>query len=509
MRLSFLFTLLSAAAAITPTSSTTSTADGADGAASAAAVCSDLAHTLPPSAILTPSLSSSNDETAYTTVQTAGFNALNNVLRPACIVQPTTTQHVAAVMRSVFEHGAKYAVRAGGHTGMAGWDGVSSGVLVDLSHMVHFAFDPKAQVVEVGPGLRWEQIYALASAHGVAPLGGRVGHVGTGLLLGGGLSIISPQHGYACDGIVAAQIVLVNGTVRHVDAHTDPDLLRAVKGGGGRVGVVTRYTLRAFPTGHKTDKRWFGGMLLSFDHAGMDEMVRLTEEFTAEPEDDPRATVLANVGFVKRDGTSMWVGTTFLFYRGTQREFERVFYAYLSIKGVVADVKPLSYWDATQVTPLGWKPDQAYKWMGGSLYPSASTYLSLWSNVTSFLHTHERVLDSAFLSLTPVRAHQVEQGYRAGGNALSPPRNGRGYAHWLFSNTLAPGTTAFPEQLERDRLRLIEENPSSKGLPLLLNEVDASQNVFETYGWYEELKRQYESVDPSGFSVAHQQGPMF
>ncbi|TKY88859.1 hypothetical protein EX895_002100 [Sporisorium graminicola] len=494
------------AAAVAPALSTSSTASFAVAASPASAVCEELRTTLPPSCVLIPS---SNNDAAYTAARTNGFNPLNNVLRPICIVQPATTQETATAMRSIYAHAAPYAVRAGGHTGMAGWDSVASGILLDLSRLTGFHYDAAAAVVHVGPGLRWEQIYEYAEEHGVAPMGGRVGHVGTGLLLGGGLSLLSPLYGYACDGIIAAEVVAVDGGIRWVDAESDPQLLRAIKGGGGRVGIVTRYILRAFSTGTRDEKRWFGGTVTSLDRTGMDAMVRLTEQFVAQPRDDARATVLTNVGLLKHNSSTLWLGTTFLFYKGTQQDFERVFQPMLAIDGAAVDVKPMSYYEVTKVTPLGWSSSQAYKWIGGSLYPSRSTktYSSLWSSVQTFLAQHEHTLDSAFLSFTPVRTHQIDAGYLVGGNALSPPR-GRSYSHWLFSNILAPGTTAFPPELELDRLRLIKENPPSAGLPLLLNEVDASQKVFETYGWFEELKRVYTRVDPSGFSVKHQQGPV-
>lgn len=403
---------------------------------------------------------------------------------------------------------------------MAGWDSVEGGILLDLCRMTEFEYDAEAEVVKVGAGLRWEQIYELAEGYGVAPMGGRVGHVGTGLLLGGGLSLLSPRYGYACDGIVSVEVVTVDGKVRHVESG-DP-LLRAIKGGGGRFGIVTHYSLCAYRTGKDDEKVWYGGTVTSFDPSGMKEMVRLTETFVQAP-DDANATMLSNVGLVKHNGSTLRLGTTFLFYKGGKEVFEEVFEGFLKIEGAVVDVKEMSFYEASKVTPLGWRSDQAYKWIGGSLYPDpsplppaavpsssseASVYLGLWNNIRSFLTQHESLLHSAFLSITPVRTNQIDQGYLAGGNALSPPR-GRSYMHWLFSNILDPGSTAFPEELEKDRLKLIRESPSSKGLPLLLNEVDASQRVFESYGWYEGLKEVYGEVDPSGFSVRYQQGPTF
>ena len=469
---------------------------------SALSVCTSLVSLLPRSIVLLVTSPS------YTSAATSAYNPLNAALSPACIIQPTTTAHLSTTMHVIHQHRVHYAVRAGGHSGMTGWDATERGVLIDLSKLTHFQYDPDGQTVTVGAGLRWSQIYELSEKFGVSPMGGRVGHVGTGLLLGGGLSLLSPMYGYACDGIVGVQVVTVQGYVRHIDARSHPSWLRAIKGGGGRFGIVTSYTLRAFPTGTRDEERWFGGSVTTLTRSGMDSMVLLTEEFVAEPHDDPRATMLSNVGMIKQNGVPFWCGTAFLFYQGTKAEFERVFARFMAIPEASIDIRTMSYIEASQTIPLGWAADQAYKWIGGSLYPHSHSYLSLWRNVSSFLAHHEATLDSAFLSITPVRTTQIKAGYAAGGNALSPPK-GKPYAHWLCSQILAHGTNEFPNELDEDRLRLIEQNPSSAGLPLLLNEVDESQRVFGSYGWYRGLRELYTRVDLKGFAVRYQDGPAF
>lgn len=39
---------------------------------------------------------------------------------------------------------------------------------------------------------------------------------------------------------------------------------------------------------------------------------------------------------------------------------------------------------------------------------------------------------------------------------------------------------------------------ASEGIPLYMNECDVEQNVFETYGQYEFLKKVYQKYDPTG-----------
>jgi hypothetical protein len=85
----------------------------------------------------------------------------------------------------------------------------------------------------------------------------------SGLLLGGGLSYLSPSSGFACDTYRSLDVVLPSGeliTVTGTNAYSD--LFRALKGGGSRFGIVTRYEVQAIHVGTAADKTWFGGTIL-------------------------------------------------------------------------------------------------------------------------------------------------------------------------------------------------------------------------------------------------------
>ena len=60
--------------------------------------------------------------------------------------------------------------------------------------------------------------------------------VGTGLLLGGGLSYLSARHGFSVDALVAADVVLVDGRVITANATNEySDLFMALKVNGTRL----------------------------------------------------------------------------------------------------------------------------------------------------------------------------------------------------------------------------------------------------------------------------------
>jgi hypothetical protein len=51
-----------------------------------------------------------------------------------------------------------------------------------------------------------------------------------------------------CSNILSYEIVLASGSITTASASTNPDLWRALKGGGNNFGIVTRITIRSFPS---------------------------------------------------------------------------------------------------------------------------------------------------------------------------------------------------------------------------------------------------------------------
>jgi FAD/FMN-containing dehydrogenase len=177
--------------------------------------------------------------------------------RPAAIVRPTGAGEVARVVGLAREAGLPLAVRSGGHS-LAGHSVADGGIVLDLSEMTALELDLERRTAWAQTGLTAGAYTATVGAHGLATGFGDTGSVGIGgLTLGGGVGFLVRAHGLTIDNLLAAELVTADGRVLEVDDERHPELFWAIRGGGGNLGVATRfrYRLRELPS-------IVGGMLI-------------------------------------------------------------------------------------------------------------------------------------------------------------------------------------------------------------------------------------------------------
>ncbi|MFI6503674.1 FAD-binding oxidoreductase [Nonomuraea typhae] len=177
--------------------------------------------------------------------------ALHNSMidrRPAMIVRVSGAQDVVAALEHARRHGMEVSVRGGGH-GVAG-RALGGDLVVDLSALRGVTVDARARTAVVGGGATWRDVDQATQAHGLAVPGGRVSHTGVaGLTLGGGDGWLSTRHGLACDNLAGVEMVTAGGRILDVTGEDEPELMWALRGGGGNFGVVTSFTFRLHPVG--------------------------------------------------------------------------------------------------------------------------------------------------------------------------------------------------------------------------------------------------------------------
>jgi len=169
--------------------------------------------------------------------------------RPAIIVRCKNADDVIATVKHAAANDLPISIRAGGHN-VAGHAVCDDGVMIDLSQMRAVAVDPAKRVALVEGGALWRDVDASSQAHGLATPGGLISDTGVaGLTLSGGIGWLRAKHGLSIDNLLAADVVTADGTLVPTSAEQNPDLLWALKGGGGNFGVVVRFEFALHPIG--------------------------------------------------------------------------------------------------------------------------------------------------------------------------------------------------------------------------------------------------------------------
>jgi len=96
-----------------------------------------------------------------------------------------------------------------------------------------------------------------------------------GLTLGGGIGYLTRRFGLTVDNLIGADVVLGDGSLVHAYDNAHPDLLWALRGGGGNFGVVTSFTFRCHDIGDHGII--YGGPVL-YDIADTREVMRWYRE---------------------------------------------------------------------------------------------------------------------------------------------------------------------------------------------------------------------------------------
>ncbi|ETS77959.1 hypothetical protein PFICI_10021 [Pestalotiopsis fici W106-1] len=189
--------------------------------------------------------------TAAYTARNQSYWSVSARINPTCIVQPRSTEQVAqAITILKTQTTCKWAVRGGGHASYPGASNISDGVTLDLGLMNQTEYDADGQIAKIGAGGRWHEVYTALEPFGVTVPGGRASQVGVaGFLLGGGNSFFSSMVGLGCDSVINFEVVLASGQVVNANREVNADLHKALKGGSGNFGVVTRFDVQAFPIG--------------------------------------------------------------------------------------------------------------------------------------------------------------------------------------------------------------------------------------------------------------------
>src|SRR5436853_4364379 len=162
--------------------------------------------------------------------------------KPRLIAKCADVADVIACVNLARENKILLAIRGGGHN--AGGLGIADDALViDLAPIKYTRVDPAAGTVTVGGGCTWGDVDHATHPFGFAVPSGIISTTGVGgLTLGGGIGHLTRKCGLTIDNLLSADVVLADGSFVNANADENGDLFWALRGGGGKFGVVTSLT---------------------------------------------------------------------------------------------------------------------------------------------------------------------------------------------------------------------------------------------------------------------------
>jgi FAD/FMN-containing dehydrogenase len=200
--------------------------------------------------------------------------------RPAFIARCADAADVMSAVNFARDNELALAIRGGGHN-VGGLGTVNDGLVIDLSLLKGVRVDPQARTARVGSGCTWADVDHATHAFGMATPSGTVSTTGVGgLTLGGGIGHLTRKYGLTIDNLLAADMVLADGSFVTVGPEQNEDLYWAIRGGGGNFGVVTSFLFKL----HPVSTVYAGPMLWHLDQAK--EVMEWYREYIVEAPED-------------------------------------------------------------------------------------------------------------------------------------------------------------------------------------------------------------------------------
>ncbi len=169
--------------------------------------------------------------------------------KPAAVLMAASENDLVEGVRLAQERGWKVAVRAGGHS-FPVWSLRDEGLLIDLGGYKDISYNPDTQIVSATPSVGGgNELNPYLKQFGRYMAAGGCPSVGLGgFLLQGGMGWNFRNWGYACEQVVAVDVVTADGELVRADETQNSDLFWAARGTGpGFCGLITRFHICTRP----------------------------------------------------------------------------------------------------------------------------------------------------------------------------------------------------------------------------------------------------------------------
>ena len=361
--------------------------------------------------------------------------------RPAVIVRCAGATDIAGAVKLARSSGLEISVRGGGHN-VAGRAVAEGGLMIDLSAMRGIHVDPAARTARAQGGVLWAELNREAHAHGLAVTGGAISSTGiAGYTLGGGLGWLMAKHGLGSDNLLGVELVTADGEILNVDDASHPDLMWALRGGGGNFGVAASLVYRLHPV-----SMVIGGLIAHpIDAAG--DMLRFYRDAVAGCSDD--LTVFAAVVHAP-DGSGMKLAAMVVFHTGDPDQAE-------------VDLAPFKSWGSPLMVEVGPMPYPVMNTLLDAAYPKGALNYWLSSFTTGLPDPLIDAIVERFASVpSPMTAILLEHFHgavtRVGPTDTAVPHRAEGWNLLLPSEWMDPADTEANIAWTKDTFAALSEH---------------------------------------------------
>lgn len=397
---------------------------------------------------------------------------------PVAIARCQGSADIVSALAFARESELDVSVRGGGHN-VAGRAVADGGVMIDLAPMKGIHVDAAARTVRAQGGVTWAELNREAHVHGLAVTGGAISSTGIGgYTLGGGLGWLMAKYGLAADNLIGAELVTADGQVIEVSDETHPDLMWALRGGGGNFGVAASLVFRLHPLAMVT------GGLIAHPIEAAGEMLRFYRDTAPTCSDD--LTVFAGVVHAP-DGSGMKLAAMIVCHAGEPEQAER-------------ELAPFKEWGSPLMVEIGLMPYPVMNTLLDAGFPKGALNYWLSSFTTGLPDALIDIAVERFASVpSPMSGILLEHFHgevtRVGATDTAVPHREEGYNLLLPSEWLDPADTDANIAWTKDTFAALSEHFSGGRWLNYLGD-DQDDAIRSAYGPnYErlvEVKRQYD-----------------
>jgi FAD/FMN-containing dehydrogenase len=411
--------------------------------------------------------------------------------RPAAIVQCATSADIAAAVRFATANGLEISVRGGGHN-VAGRCVSDGGLMIDLSQMRGVSVDPGSSTARAQGGALWSDVNEAAAEHGLAVTGGAISSTGiAGYTLGGGLGWLMSTQGLGADNLIGVELVTAAGEVVEVSDDSHPDLMWALRGGGGNFGIAASLTYRL-----RSQPIVVGGLIAHPIEAAGD-LLRFYRDQSAKAPDE--LTVFAALAHAP-DGSGMKIAGMIVCHTDPER--------------ADADLAPYLEFGSPIVTQVGPMPYPVMNTLLDEAYPTGSLNYWLSSFTTGIPDTLIETVVQRFASVpSPMSAILFEHFHgevtRIEPTATAVPHREEGFNLLLPSVWRDPADTERNVAWTKDTYAAVSEHLASGRWLNYLGDDQADDAIRAAYGPnYDRLREVKRRHDPGNvFHLNHNIAP--